>query len=68
MTEKITNRIEMSSGLTEKPKISFLKQKHSILTSSTDRKTFKNLPAQKIKKHPFAGRFGVKADVIRQFI
>ena len=37
-------------------------------TSSTDRKKFKNLPALKRKKNPFAGQFGVKAEVMRQFL
>ena len=65
--EKITNRIEMSSGLIERTKISCLKRKHPVSTSSTDRKKFKNLPARKIEKHPFAGPFGVKAEVMSQF-
>ena len=58
----------MSSRLIERPKISCLKRKHSVSTSSTDRRKFKNLPAHKIKKHPFAGRFGIKAEVMRQFL
>ena len=37
MTEKI-NRIDMSDGLIERPKISPLKRKYSVLTSNTDRK------------------------------
>ena len=45
MIEKTKNRIKISFGLIERPKISFLKRKHSILTSSTDRKKIKNLPA-----------------------
>ena len=45
MIEKIKNCIEISRGLIERPKMSFLKRKHSILTSSTDRKKIKNLPA-----------------------
>ena len=53
--EKITNRIEMSGGLIERPKISCLKRKHPVSTSSTDRKKFKNLLAYKKKKHPFDG-------------
>ena len=58
----------MSDELIERPKISCLKRKHSVSTSSTDRKKFKNLPAHKIKKHPFARRFVVKAEVLRQFL
>ena len=46
----------------------FLRQKLSVLTSNTDKKEFKNLLAHKIKRHPFAGQFGVKAEVIRQFL
>ena len=68
MIEKITKSIEKSDGLIERANISCLKRKHTVLTSSTDRKKFKNLPAHKIKKHPFARRFGVKAEVIRQFL
>ena len=41
---------------------------HSVLAGNTDRKKFKNLPAHKMKKHPFAGRFGIKVEVIRQFL
>ena len=66
--EKITNRIEMSGRLIEKLKISYLKRKHQVSTSSANRKKFKNLLAHKIKKHPFAGRFSVKAEVMRQFL
>ena len=44
MIEKIKKRIEISRGLIERPKTSFLKRKHSILTSITDRKKNKNLP------------------------
>ena len=43
MIKKIKNRIEISRGQTERPKISVLKRKHLILTSSTDRKKIKNL-------------------------
>lgn len=68
ITEKITNRIEMSDWLIERPKTSCLKRKHSVSTSSTDRKKFKNVPAHKIKKHPFTRRFCVKAEVMRQFL
>ena len=50
----------MSDDLIERPKVSCLKRKHPVSTSSTDRKKFKNQPAHKMKKHPFAGRFGVK--------
>ena len=53
--EKIANRIEMTGGFIEKPKISCQKRKHPFSTSSTYRKKFKNLPANKIKKHTFAG-------------
>ena len=66
--EKIANRIEMTGRLIERPKFSCQKRKHLVSTSSTDRKKFKNLPANKIKKHPFAGRFGIKAEVIRRFL
>ena len=58
----------MSGGLIQRPNISCVKQKLPVSTGSTDRKKFKILPAHKIKKHPFPGRFGVKAEVMRQFL
>ena len=58
----------MGGGLIERPKISCQNRKHPVSITSTDRKKFKNLPAHKIKKHSFAGRFGVKAEVMRQFL
>ena len=58
----------MSGGLIERPKISCLKRKHLVSTSSTDKKTFKILPAHKIQKHPFDGQFDVKAEIMRQFL
>ena len=66
--EKITNRIEMSGGLIERPKISCLKRKHPVSTSSTNRKKFKDLLVHKLKKHPFAGRFGVTRNCLYQMI
>ena len=68
ITEKIANRIAMSGGLTERPKISCLKRKHPVSTSSADKKKFINLPVHKLKKHPFARRFGIKAEVMRQIL
>ena len=68
LIEKIKNCIEISGGLIERANVSCLKRKHTVLTSSTDRKKFKNLPAHKIKKHPFARRFGIKTEVIRQLL
>ena len=58
----------MSGGLTERPETSFLKLNNPVSNSSTDMKKFKNLPAHKIRKHLFVGQFGVKAEVMRQFL